>query len=133
MSQENVEIVRRFFDRVNRGGDWTGAFKDFVHDDVEIDWSRSPAPYRGVYRGREEATQFADAANAWEAARWEADEFLETGDDVLMPHVAYLRGRDGIEVKVQATYVFTIRDGRCARWRIYQERRDALEAAGLRE
>jgi limonene-1,2-epoxide hydrolase len=38
-----------------------------------------------------------------------------------------------LEVKVRATYVYTVRDGRCVRWRIYQEHADALEAAGLSE
>ncbi len=39
----------------------------------------------------------------------------------------------GIEVKVRATYVYTMHDGLCVRWRIYQEHAEALEAAGLRE
>ena len=115
---------------MNRG-DWVATLSETMHDDVEIDWSRSPAPYAGVYRGREEAMRFADALDVWEDARLDAAEFIDAGDDVLVPHVSFLRGRDGIEVSVRATYVFTIRDGLCARWCIYQDHAEALEAVGV--
>ena len=77
--------------------------------------------------------RFAEEANVWEAARIEVAEFIDAGDDVLVPHAVHLVGRDGIEVKVRATYAYTVRDGLCARWRIYQEHTEALEAAGLCE
>jgi ketosteroid isomerase-like protein len=133
MSEENVEIVRQYIDEINRGRDWAAAGAGFMADDIEIDWSRSPAPYRGIYRGREEALRFAEELAVWEGFRIEPKEFIAAGDDVLVPHVVHLRGRDGLEVKVRATYVYTVRDGRCVRWRIYQEHADALEAAGLSE
>jgi hypothetical protein len=133
MSEENVEIVRRFIDAGNRSGDFASALDDFIHDDVEIDWSRSPAPYRGIYRGRQEALRFAEAVDVWEEARLEPDRFIDAGDSVLVPHVVHMRGRDGIEVKVQATYLFHLHDGLCARFTIYQELSAALEAAGLSE
>jgi hypothetical protein len=126
-----VEIVRTYVAAIN--DDWKAGFADFIDDEVEIDWSRSPAPYKGIYRGREEATRFAEAVDVWEEARLEAAEFIDAGDDVLVPHVVHLRGRDGIEVAVRATYVFTVRDGLCVRWCIYQEHGEALEAAGLSE
>ena len=132
MSQENVEIVRCYVDAIN-DGDWRVDFPAFIHDDIEIDWSRSPAPYRGIYRGRGEAMQFIEALDVWADARFEPAEFIDAGDDVLVPHAVHLRGRDEIEVTVRATYVFTLRDGRCAAWRIYQEHAEALEAAGLSE
>ena len=132
MSQENVEIVRAYIDSINRD-DWVAPATGFMHDDVVIDWSRSPAPYRGVYRGREAALRFAEELQVWESARIEPSNFIDAGDDVLVPHVVHLRGRDGIEVDVQATYVYTMRDGLCVRWCIYQEHDEALEAAGLSE
>ena len=128
---ENVERVRTYIDELNLGHDWAAASARFMSDDIEIDWSRSPAPYRGVYRGREAALRFGEELGIWEEAQIEPDEFIVAGDDVLVPHVVRLRGRDGLEVKVRATYVYTMRDGLCVRWRIYQEHAEALEAAGL--
>jgi ketosteroid isomerase-like protein len=52
---------------------------------------------------------------------------------VVTPFTNYLRGRDGIEVQARAAFLWTIHDGKVTRLRFYQERREALEAAGLRE
>ena len=130
MSEENVALVRAFVDAVNEG-DWAAAFTEFSHDDVEIDWSRSEAPYRGIYRGRDGARRFGEFLDHWTAARLVPSDFIAAGDDVLVPHSVHFRGRDGIEVSVRATYVFTMRDGLCVRWRIHQELDEALKAAGL--
>ena len=132
VSQENVEIVRAYIDTVN-SGDWVAASTAFLDDDVELDWSRSPAPYGGVYRGREAALRFADELQVWEDFRIDPSDFIDAGNDVLVPHVVHLRGRDGIEVKARATYVYEMRNGLCVRWCIYQEHDAALEAAGLSE
>ena len=130
MSQENVEIVRAYIEAINRS-DWIAAGTDFMADEIEIDWSRSPALYRGVYHGQEAALRFAEELDVWDEARIEPSDFIDAGDDVLVPHVVHLRGRDGIEMDVRATYVYTMRDGLCVRWAIYQEHNEALEAAGL--
>ena len=130
MSDRNVELVRRYIDRLNRG-DWISAGTEFTSEDVEIDWSRSPAPYRGIYRGREAALKFGADLDVWESARIVPADFIDAGEDVLVPHVAHLKGRDGIEVEVRSTYVFTVRDDLCVRWRIYQEHDEALEDLGL--
>ena len=58
-----------------------------MSDDVEIDWSRSPAAYRGIHRGREGAFRFAEELGVWEEARIEPEDFIDAGDDVLVPHV----------------------------------------------
>jgi hypothetical protein len=42
-----------------------------------------------------------------------------------------LRGRDGIEVSVATTWLITIRGGNIERGCLYQDKREALEAAGL--
>ena len=56
MSDDNIEVVRGFITAFNRSDD--SALTDFLADDIEIDWSRSPAPYRGIYRGREAALRW---------------------------------------------------------------------------
>jgi len=58
---------------------------------------------------------------------------FETIRAVVVPNTAHLRGRDGIETIARSTLVFELRSGRFARLRLYQETRQALEAAGLRE
>jgi ketosteroid isomerase-like protein len=56
MSKENLELVRRSFEAWNRR-DLTSWWA-FVHPGVEVDWSRSRAPFKGVYRGRDRIEAF---------------------------------------------------------------------------
>ena len=51
----------------------------------------------------------------------------------MVPNTAHLRGREGIEVIARSAFVFTVENGLITRQRMFQERADALEAAGLSE
>ncbi len=51
----------------------------------------------------------------------------------MTPFANRLTGRDGVSVEARGTWVWTIRDGLIRRIRLYQERSEALEAAGLSE
>ena len=52
---------------------------------------------------------------------------------MIVPQTGYTWGRDGIETTARITLVWTIRDGAIVRICLYQEKQDALEAAGLQE
>jgi ketosteroid isomerase-like protein len=131
MSQENVEIVRTAIDAWNRG-DWDTALGDAAPD-LEYDLSRALGPFRGVY-GRDEVQRaWADFTEGLTSARLEPQEFIEAGEHVVVPWTFHARGRDGIEVQARVTWTFTIRDGAIERICMYQERQEALEAAGLSE
>ena len=131
MSQENVEIVKANIDAYNRE-DWDAFFKD-VAPGFELDFSRAVGPWRGVF-GLDQARRVVlEMRETWESARVEPHEFIEAGDFVVMPWTIHGRGRDGIEVVVRATFVFTIRNGAIERNTMYQEKEDALEALGLSE
>jgi ketosteroid isomerase-like protein len=132
MSQENVEIVRRSVEAWNRRDLPTlGAF---YRADAEIDWSRSRGPFKGVYRGRREQETFWDVFfSMFEESHLETHEFMEAGSEVVVWNTAHMRGRDGIEVTARSALVFTVETGLISRLRLFQERAEALEAAGLRE
>ena len=134
MSQENVEIVRAALDAYNRGD--LEAMLKHAAPDCELDWSRSIGPQRGVYR-LEQIPQFDlgqfDLGETFESVRTEPEELIDAGDHVVTPMVGYFRGRDGIEVTARFTYLWTFRDGTAVRVTLYQERQEALEAAGLSE
>jgi ketosteroid isomerase-like protein len=128
MSQENAEIVRAALDAFNRG-DREAALKDMAPD-FELDMSRAISPdQRGIY-GLDQMRQFWDAfVEPFESFRFEAEEFIEAGDRVILPTTAHARGRDGIEVTARAATVYTIRDGAIVRMCMYQTLQEALEAA----
>jgi ketosteroid isomerase-like protein len=129
MSQENVEIVRAVIDAFNRG-DWDSMLKDAAPS-MEYDLSHAAGPNRGVY-GLDQVRGVVDEfARSWVSARIEPHEFIEAGPHVIVPWTAYFTGRDGIEVHARVAWTFTIRGGEIERVCMYQERQDAIEAAGL--
>jgi ketosteroid isomerase-like protein len=66
----------------------------------------------------------------WESARWEVAEYIDLGDHVVAPVTGCFRGRDGVDVQAEMTWLFAFRDGTIRRVTLYQERDEALEAAG---
>ncbi len=132
MSQENVEIVRRSLEAFARRD--VEALRSLNEPGMELDWSESKAWYADIYRGFDEALRFYEGYyEAFEATVIEPERFIETGESVVVPNVAHQRGRDGIEVSARGTFVFTLRDHKIIRIRLYQETDHALKAAGLEE
>ena len=127
-----MEIVRAAFDALSRG-DIDAALKN-VSPDAEYDVSRALGPVHGIFRGLDEIRKsWEEFSEPWESQHWEVDEFIEHGEHVATPITNHLRGRDGIEVQARVAFLWTIRDGMVIRACFYQERQDALEAAGLSE
>jgi ketosteroid isomerase-like protein len=132
MSGENVEVVRRHLEAWNQRDltTWLASFRS----DGEIDWSRARAPYRGVYRGREQQKAWSEELwSTFADSQLEIHNLTEAGSEVVVWNTAHLRGRDGIEVTARSALVYTVEDGQITCLRLFQERAEALEAAGLRE
>ena len=132
MSQENVELVRRAVDAFNRRD--RDALLELNHPDVEIDWSASRGPEPRIYRGHEEVADFfTNYMGTFEHVHLVPHRFIESGDLVVVPNTAQLRGRDGIEAVARSALLYELRDGRIACVRLFQETAEALEAVGLAE
>jgi ketosteroid isomerase-like protein len=132
MSQENVEIVRRHNEAWNRRDLTT--LLDLWRSDAEIDWSRSRGPLKGLYRGHDGLKTFWEEFwSAFDVSELELGDFRQAGPHVLASNTAHMRGRDGIEVIARSTSVYTVENGQITRLRMFQERAEALEAAGLSE
>jgi hypothetical protein len=48
---------------------------------------------------------------------------------VVVENVAYLRGRDGIEVRARSAWLIAFRDGQQTSLTLYQTKQEALDAA----
>ena len=132
MSQENVELVRRAIDSINRG---RLALEDTA-DEFEMDWSNSVGPLKGVYRGAEQVNEvFQSFREVWDRLRWDVQEVIDLeGGRVLIVNRVRMRGRTShVEVEATGSQVWTIRDGKLASVKLYQSRADALEAVALSE
>ena len=102
--------------------------------DGEIDWSRSRGPLKGVYRGHGELEAFWDAFwSTFEDVQLETHDLTEAGSEVVFSNTAHVRGRQGIKVVARSTFVYTFESGQITCLRLFQERAEALEAAGLSE
>jgi ketosteroid isomerase-like protein len=131
MSQENVEIVRAGMDAFNRE-DWDAALEVAAPDFV-LDMSRAIGPeQRGMYDLEKLRSFLEDLRGTFDSFQIEADEFIDAGEQVVVPTTSHGRGRGGIEVTARTASVYTLRDGAVTRLVMYQERREALEAVGLR-
>jgi ketosteroid isomerase-like protein len=132
MSQENVEIVRRRYEALNRR-DLEGSLQDF-HPDAEVDWSESFGVQRGMYRGIGEIRRFWEEwLEVFEGIDIRPEAFITVGDHVVVPNRGYFRGRDGVGVDASSASVFKLRDGKIVSQRLYQDKEAALEAVGLSE
>jgi ketosteroid isomerase-like protein len=134
LSQENVEIVRGLIDAANRG-DWEATIE---HAAPGFVWDNSRAigtDNRVVLTSAEQARDFFKELNEiWESFRVEIDDVIPIGgSQVVVPHTTHIRGRDGIEAQARTTWLFTIRNGQIERVCLYQDKAEALEAAGLSE
>jgi ketosteroid isomerase-like protein len=132
MSQENAEIVRRIYERLNRG-DVEGVV-ELCDDDFLMDMSeRVFNP--DTYRGHDGIRRFYDGVrDAWESYRWDVEETHVVGDSVvamLWCHGQSREGGPGVDWRV--AWLWKLRRGRPVSLRFYRHRADALEAAGLRE
>lgn len=124
MSQENIEVVRRFL--------LLEVEEALTYADPDIVWN--PA--------EESATQGHDAVRAslvrwkseWDRYEMLPEEFEETGDRVVVAVSFRARGRaSGIEVDARLYDVYTLRDGKIIRMDQFTQRSEALQAAGLQD
>jgi len=134
MSQENVEIVRNAFAAYERGD--MDAVLRLADEDIVItqvsDVPGIPAQQHG-HRGVLEA--FAVWPEQWEDFRVE---ILRIAAAPVGKVIATVRNRgrgkqSGIEVDMEFSFVFAIRDAKITEWQLFVREADALEAAGLSE
>jgi ketosteroid isomerase-like protein len=128
MSQENVEIVRRFFESY-RPDDPAEALAYLAPDVVYEIGQEVPA------RGRDEVRAMWERwRSSWGEIEMTPAEFIDAGDHIIVEVHYSGRGRgSGIEFDAVAHDVYTLRGGLCVRKLEFNERSQALEAAGLSE
>ena len=133
MSEENVEIVRKVIDAVNRGD--LDAWLGFLSP--EVVWESLPlVGFRDVYRGRAEAREWLEQLlEVFEEAHVEIEEITALSDDrVLIVSRVTGRGRgSGVPVERPSWEVSWLADGLITRRQVFWTRDEALEAAGLSE
>jgi ketosteroid isomerase-like protein len=132
MSEENVELVQRAFEALNRRD--VDGFLELASPEAVQDWSRAVGPQAGVYRGPDEVAQFLRSWwDAFDESVIVVDELVDAGDQVVAVFHGRQRGRaSGVEIEGRgAALVWSLRDGKIDSATLYQQRDEALEAVGL--
>ena len=132
MSQENVEVVRRFVDGWNETGE-----PHFAEVDPDVVWIIDPGAFlAGTYHGHDGfRTVVGRMAEVFDQVHVEVDDLVEAGDSVVLLGGFRVRGAlSGATAPVQrGAAVFQLRDGKIVAYRSYLRKDEALEAVGLRE
>jgi ketosteroid isomerase-like protein len=140
MSEENVELLRRAYERFNTIGrvdpeevDLQQVVPDLwarLAPDLELQ-ERPETPDRRLYKGREQSKEFW--RKTWEIfaeVRWEPQEFIDAGDVVIVVArvIGVGRGSD-VPVEMDESDLWWFRDGQIVRIEAFGTKQEALAAA----
>jgi ketosteroid isomerase-like protein len=131
MSQQNVEIVRRFYECWERL-DWDGMV-ELLDPDVEQLGTVGGIEERSVRHGPSEIRRgYESSEETWAEHRVELQDIVGTGNRVVIFQREYQRGRtSGMELVINTAAVLDVRDGRIVRIQGYMDPAEAVRAAGL--
>ncbi len=146
MSQENVEVVRGYYESLNR---WLASYWsdpvvpieqspeleevfDHLDPEAEWDWLFSPETFRGREQLLQAVADWLETVGDW---RVEVEELIDgSRNRVLLIGRVVARGKGSGAPVLQPIFVaVTVRNGKVARIEDHTERARALEAAGLSE
>jgi ketosteroid isomerase-like protein len=130
VGKDAERLIRTVVEALNRR-DWDAALAHLAPD-FEYDLTRTDSPLQGVYARDEMRAVAEEFLGVWESADYEPREFVHAEERVVVPFTTHFLGRGGIEMRNDAVWVWTIRDGAIARLALFQDRSEALEAAGIR-
>ena len=132
MSEENVEVVRRFY--AAWSGDELPGPTELMNPEIEyVNPDRAVEP--GTRRGLAAFSRAVEKVfEGWETWQMEPEQFRAVGDQVAVVVRYRARGRgSGVEVEGRESALWTVRDGKVVRYAWFHGPADALEAAGLEE
>ncbi len=128
MSPTNVEIVRQANEHFVRTGEplWERIHPQIEFRDHDLPDARISHGHAG----------FAEFVAPWDAAfasyELEPEEYLDGGDTVVMVFMMRATGRgSGIQLERRDAIVYEVADGLITRMDYFNNRTQALEAAGL--
>jgi ketosteroid isomerase-like protein len=133
MSEENVAVVREMLDRFAAGD--RESWREVFAEDVIWDISATTMPQARVYEGHEGMERFfIDWLGTWKELTFETMDLIDAGDCVITVFHWTARGKaSGVATEMTMFGVYDIEGGRIVRYRQYETRTEALEAAGLSE
>jgi ketosteroid isomerase-like protein len=136
MSQANVDVVRRIYDAAARRDDLI-PFEVYAEDIIwDISNSRRALlAMKPVYHGHDGVRQYwRENISVFGGVDFEVEELIDAGDQVL----AVIREREvgrasGVPVETTHLALYTLTGGKVIQMQVFDDRQQALKAAGLKE
>jgi ketosteroid isomerase-like protein len=124
----DVEIVERGFAAFNENG--IDGILPFVHPDFEATTPPELATEPQTYRGHDGIRRWFDSFDeVMDEIRWDARDFREVGDRVLVEFTLRARGQTtGLDFGQDAVMVWELRDGLAIRLSVYPTLDQAISA-----
>jgi ketosteroid isomerase-like protein len=133
MSQENVELARRYCETFNAGG--LEGTQQLRHPQMEV-YDPPELPDADRYVGEEAVRKIVESylALGWDG-QFRVKEYLDAGEEVVVIWQARVRTAHGGGFPLEQTFahLYLFEDGKVRRIRQYTSRAEGLEAAGLSE
>ena len=127
----NTDTLKQGYEAFGQG-DLDGATENF-NDDVRWENPEAPqVPNNGVTEGKDAVkAQFAELGEHWESFEIVPDEFIESGDTVVVLSHGNVKAREtGKEVKLPWVHVWRFRDGKVAEVQALTDTALAADALG---
>jgi len=133
MSEENVEIVKRWI-ALSNAGDLEAIFNDILAPDIEC-FPAEDEPEAEPFRGRDEYIKRAqDTRASFDQHEIEVSEYIDLDEYVAVVARIDVRGRvSQAEVSADEVWLMRFRDGKCVEYRECGTKERAVEFAGLSE
>lgn len=129
MTGGNLQLARDGFEALQDGD--VEALLPFVHPEFELTTPPNMAAEPDTYRGEEGVRRyFSSFYEAMDRVWFEADDFIEVGDRVVIPTTLHTRGRTtGIETEQRVVQVWELKDELAFRIEVYPTVEQAMDAA----
>jgi hypothetical protein len=126
-----VEMVRRGYELFNHG-DVEGSL-DMLHPEIEWHTYIVPGPGGGTYHGHDGVRElWSDAKRVFGGFKNIPEQILETRDQVVaFVRVEGVGTQSGVPVEARIAHLYSFRDGKVIRIESFENRDEALRAAGI--
>ena len=131
-SKKNVELLRRFYEYFNQRD--LDAVLELCASDVEVYKDPDVVEMVAAFtpRGQERVAQYLRGwLDSWDDYHARPEELLQSGDEVAVLIRLHARGKGSqFDIEADMADVFSVRDGKIVRLRLYVQRQTALKAIG---
>jgi len=130
---DNLETVQRGFAAFNENG--VDGIVPLVHPEFEATTPPELASEPDTYRGPDGIRRWFDSFDeVMDEIRWDAHEFHEVGDQVVVEFTLRARGKtSGLDFGQDAVMVWKLRDGKATGLELYPTLEKAMAAATERK